>query len=411
MASRERKAATGEDDPGGAGRRRDPARAAGRRRARAVGRRRGCCAARRRSSSWRSCSRTSICARSTRTTCGARRTSTPSRAGRGVHRLHRAQRGAYDRGGAPDEGALAQLAHAAAGAVALGLIAVALQCIEYTPQHFGPTNGAYASVFCAWTALLPDRRAVHDVLAGDAGRDRAARPPRTGRAARADIKDPDRLIAPALDAAVFYWAFLAGDRGHHLRGAVPPLVLATAAAHAGLLGLVVRPAAGAGHRPRDLLLGRATGARSRPQRKRVAQRWRSACFYARLVVLAIALASPIERLSAQLFWVHMIQHVLLLIVAAPLFVVARPWIRLWRCLPLTRAAGWRAASARGSARRRCARSAARSGSPVPSFVAFSVVLLAWHLPVLFDATLRSTDAARARAHAVLLHGASCSGSR
>ncbi len=25
-----------------------------------------------------------------------------------------------------------------------------------------------------------------------------------------DIKDPDRLIAPGLDAAVFYWAFLGG---------------------------------------------------------------------------------------------------------------------------------------------------------------------------------------------------------
>ena len=39
---------------------------------------------------------------------------------------------------------------------------------------------------------------------------------------------------------------------------------------------------------------------------------------------AIALASPIERLSAQLFWVHMIQHVLLLTVAAPLFVRGAP---------------------------------------------------------------------------------------
>ena len=35
----------------------------------------------------------------------------------------------------------------------LGLVAVALQCIEYTVQHFGPTNGAYASVFCAWTGF------------------------------------------------------------------------------------------------------------------------------------------------------------------------------------------------------------------------------------------------------------------
>ena len=90
----------------------------------------------------------------------------------------------------------------------LGLAAVALQCVEYTVQHFGPTDGAYASVFCAWTAFYLIAVLAHDVLAGDPGRHRAARAPRARRA-RGDIKDPDRLIAPGLDAAVFYWGFLA----------------------------------------------------------------------------------------------------------------------------------------------------------------------------------------------------------
>ena len=126
-----------------------------------------------------------------------------------------------------------------------------------------------------------------------------------------------------------------------------------------------------------------------PQRKRAAQRRRSGCFYAALAVLAIALASPIERLSAQLFWVHMIQHVLLLVVAAPLFVVARPWIRLWRCLPLD-ARRWLARGISQGERMAPLRLLSRTlGRPVPSFVAFSVVLLAWHVPALFDATLRS----------------------
>ena len=127
-----------------------------------------------------------------------------------------------------------------------------------------------------------------------------------------------------------------------------------------------------------------------PSRKRTEQRWRSACFYSALIVLAIALASPIEALSAQLFWVHMVQHVLLLMVAAPLFVVAQPWIRLWRCLPLTTrrrlghglSQGERAAPLRLASR--------TLGGPVASFVLFSVVLLAWHIPVLFDATLHSS---------------------
>jgi cytochrome c oxidase assembly factor CtaG len=127
-----------------------------------------------------------------------------------------------------------------------------------------------------------------------------------------------------------------------------------------------------------------------PARKRAAQRWRSGSFYAALLVLAIALASPIERLSAQLFWVHMIQHVLLLMVAAPLFVVACPWLRLWRCLPLdTRR--WLARGLSQGARAAPLRALSRTlGRPLPSFLAFSIVLLAWHIPVLFDATLRST---------------------
>ena len=127
-----------------------------------------------------------------------------------------------------------------------------------------------------------------------------------------------------------------------------------------------------------------------PARKRGAQHVRSACFYASLFVLAVALASPIERLSADLFWVHMIQHVLLIVVAAPLFVLAAPWIRLWRCLPLdTRR--WLAAGLSHGERTAPLRALSRAfGRPVPSFVVFSLVLLGWHIPALFDATLEST---------------------
>jgi putative membrane protein len=127
-----------------------------------------------------------------------------------------------------------------------------------------------------------------------------------------------------------------------------------------------------------------------PRRERVAQRWRTACFYAALAVLAIALESPIDALSAQLFWVHMIQHVLLLVVAAPLFVLARPWIRLWRSLPLD-ARRWLGRGLSHGEATAPLRAVSRTlGRPVPSFLAFSVVLLAWHVPALFDATLRST---------------------
>jgi putative membrane protein len=126
-----------------------------------------------------------------------------------------------------------------------------------------------------------------------------------------------------------------------------------------------------------------------PQRKRAEQRWRSACFCAAMAVLAVALVSPIDALSEQLFWVHMIQHVLLLVVAAPLLVLASPWIRLWRCLPLeTRR--WLGRGLGQGRRTAPLRSLSRGlGSPAVGFLAFSIVLLGWHIPVMFDATLRS----------------------
>jgi heme/copper-type cytochrome/quinol oxidase subunit 3 len=99
------------------------------------------------------------------------------------------------------------LAPAIAGVV-LGLAAIVLQCIEYTVQHFGPTNGAYASVFCSWSAfyLIAVLFTMYWLETQVATEIRARRTP---AGSEGDIKDPDLLIAPALDAAVFYWSFLA----------------------------------------------------------------------------------------------------------------------------------------------------------------------------------------------------------
>lgn len=92
--------------------------------------------------------------------------------------------------------------------VVLGLAAIGLQCIEYTVQSFGPTNGGYASVFCAWTgfyllAVLGTMYWLETQVATELRARRQPAPP------DGDIKDPDRLIAPGLDAAVFFWGFIA----------------------------------------------------------------------------------------------------------------------------------------------------------------------------------------------------------
>jgi heme/copper-type cytochrome/quinol oxidase subunit 3 len=97
----------------------------------------------------------------------------------------------------------------AVGSLALGLAAVGLQCIEFTVQKFGPTDGGYASVFCAWSAfyavaVLGTMYWLETQIATEL---RARRAPAH---AHGDIADPDRLIAPGLDACVFFWAYLAG---------------------------------------------------------------------------------------------------------------------------------------------------------------------------------------------------------
>ena len=113
------------------------------------------------------------------------------------------------------------------------------------------------------------------------------------------------------------------------------------------------------------------------------QRLRSAYFYGGLLATALALVGPIDTYADKLLWVHMIQHVLLLTVAAPLIVLAAPWMSIWRPLPLR----FRRALAGTIARSRwCAplRSLKVLGRPVPAFLAFTIDLVAWHVPRLYD---------------------------
>jgi putative membrane protein len=106
---------------------------------------------------------------------------------------------------------------------------------------------------------------------------------------------------------------------------------------------------------------------------------RDVCFYSGLLVLVAAVDSPVDTYADRLFWVHMVQHVLLTMVAPPLLLLGRPWPRSVRVLPIR-------------ARRTVARGllAVRFlAAPPVAFVLFNAVLLAWHLPMLFDLTLRN----------------------
>src|SRR5205823_5432236 len=57
------------------------------------------------------------------------------------------------------------------------------------------------------------------------------------------------------------------------------------------------------------------------------------CFAAGWLSLLLALDSPIHELSEQLFWVHMVQHEILMLISAPLLVLSQPSAPLLWALP------------------------------------------------------------------------------
>ena len=56
-------------------------------------------------------------------------------------------------------------------------------------------------------------------------------------------------------------------------------------------------------------------------------------FLCTIFFFLVAVSIPIDTLSSRIFWVHMIQHLLLLVVVPPLLVLSAPLIPLWLGLP------------------------------------------------------------------------------
>jgi putative membrane protein len=113
--------------------------------------------------------------------------------------------------------------------------------------------------------------------------------------------------------------------------------------------------------------------------------------------MVVALASPLETLGDRLFSAHMVQHELLMVVAAPLLVLGRP-LEAWAwALP----AGVVRALA-GVGRSRIVRRAWNAATePVGAWCLHAIALWAWHVPALFDAALAS-EAVHAAQHASFL---------
>jgi putative membrane protein len=106
-------------------------------------------------------------------------------------------------------------------------------------------------------------------------------------------------------------------------------------------------------------------------------------FAAGWLTLVIALVSPLHPWGSVLFSAHMTQHELLMLIAAPLLVLARPLVPFLWALPRTTAqhlARWsRHSWWQGTWR--------VISNPFVAWIIHAVVLWSWHIPYLFQATL------------------------
>lgn len=126
------------------------------------------------------------------------------------------------------------------------------------------------------------------------------------------------------------------------------------------------------------------------RRSVLANGWRLAAYVGGLLLIGLALLSPIDVLASQLFFMHMIQHLLLVMLAPPLLMLASPMPFLLWGLPrdIRRPVG-RGLSGllhRNSSSRKLLRQATAPGA---AWLLFVITLIGWHDPALYNLALRS----------------------
>lgn len=104
----------------------------------------------------------------------------------------------------------------------------------------------------------------------------------------------------------------------------------------------------------------------------------AAAFAVGWLTLAVALVSPLDALSDELLSAHMVQHELLMIVAAPLLALSAPLVAIMWALPR---------NMRGANIPRALQVMNWVATPAFVFLLHALALWVWHLPSLYDAAL------------------------
>lgn len=111
-------------------------------------------------------------------------------------------------------------------------------------------------------------------------------------------------------------------------------------------------------------------------------RWRDGMFWGGMVLLAIALMSPLDALGETLLVAHMAQHLLLFIVVPVLFSLSMPMLPLLWSLPDT----WRHRMSRWG---RVRRLLSTFMHPITACLFYWGMMWLWHMPALYQWALRS----------------------
>jgi mxaJ protein len=112
---------------------------------------------------------------------------------------------------------------------------------------------------------------------------------------------------------------------------------------------------------------------------------RGALFGSGWLVIAASLLSPLHELGGRSFTAHMLEHELLMLVAAPLIAFSRPLGVLFWALPR----GSRHSLGAFGHRRWFASSWQHLSAPLTASLLQAAMLWLWHAPAFFDAALRS----------------------
>lgn len=115
------------------------------------------------------------------------------------------------------------------------------------------------------------------------------------------------------------------------------------------------------------------------------RRWEAASFAGGWLALVVALVSPLHLWGNVLFSAHMMQHEVLMLVAAPLLVLGKPVVAFLKALPM----GW-VRLLLDSMRPVWVQSVWRTlTNPFVAWLVHGAALWIWHIPVLFTAALES----------------------